>query len=115
MAEGFNVVTAQSGEEGVRLLRSRRVEMAIADLAMPGMDGIQTVAALKVIDPDIQVIILTGYATVESTISAFRQGACDLLLKPIVMKELRAALAHAREKRWMELARPEPQSLGDVG
>jgi PAS domain S-box-containing protein len=94
-AEGFDVVTALSGEEGVELLRGRQFEVAIADLVMQGMDGIQTIAALKEIDPDIEVIILTGHATRESTIAAFRQGACDFLLKPIDMSQLRPALTRA--------------------
>ena len=98
-AEGFDVVTALSGEEGVELLRGRHFEVAIADLVMPGMDGIQTIAALKDVDPDVEVIILTGHATVDSTIAALRQGACDFLLKPIGMAQLRPALMRALEMR----------------
>ena len=91
-AEGFAVATARSGEEGVELLRGRQFEVAIVDLLMPGMDGIQTIAALKEIDPHVEVIILTGHATVESTIAALRQGACDFLVKPVGMAQLRPAL-----------------------
>jgi DNA-binding response OmpR family regulator len=94
-AEGFDVVTARSGAMGVELLHSRLFDAVIADLVMPGMDGIERIAALKAVAPHIEVIILTGHATVESTIETFRQGACDFLLKPIDMAQLRAALTKA--------------------
>jgi PAS domain S-box-containing protein len=105
-AEGFDVVTALSGEEGVELLRGRQFEVAIADLVMSGMDGIQTIAALKEVDPNVEVIILTGYATVKSTIAALRQGACDFLLKPIGMAQLRPALMRGLERRRPNAALP---------
>ena len=106
-AEGFDAVIARSGKEGVGLLRSRQFEVAIADLMMPGMNGIQTIAALKAVDPDIEVIILTGHATLNSSIAALRQGACDFLLKPIGMEQLRPALMRTLEKRRGEAARAE--------
>jgi PAS domain S-box-containing protein len=105
-AGGFEVVTARSGEEGVELLRGRQFEVAITDLAMSGMDGIRTMAALKEVDPDVQVIILTGYETVESIIAALRQGACDFLLKPIGMAQLRPALMRALDRRRPKAALP---------
>ena len=91
----------------MELLRGRQFEVAIADLVMPGMDGIQTIAALKEVDPDVEVIILTGHATVDSTIAALRQGACDFLQKPTGMAQLRPALGRALEKRRGELTRVE--------
>lgn len=106
-AEGFRVVTAPSGEEGVELLRGRQFDVAIADLMMPGMDGIRTIAALKEIDPAVEVIVLTGHATMESTIAALRQGACDFLLKPLGLAQLRPALLRAREKRRGETVQAE--------
>src|SRR5579872_4820579 len=71
-AEGYDVVTAASGEEGVELLRHRQFEVAIADFMMPGMDGVHVIAALKDVDPDIEVILLTGYAAIDSTVAALR-------------------------------------------
>ena len=105
-AEGLDVVTAASGEEGVALLRGRQFEVAIADLMMPGMDGLQVIAALKAVDPDIEVILQTGYATVDSTIAAFRQGAGDYLLKPIDKAKLRPALLRALAMRRPHAALP---------
>jgi PAS domain S-box-containing protein len=102
-AEGFDAVMARSGGEGVELLRGRQFDVVIADLLMPGMNGLRTIAALKEVDPDVKVIILTGHATVDSTIAALRQGACDFLLKPIGMAQLRPALMRALEVRRIAL------------
>jgi PAS domain S-box-containing protein len=98
-ADGYQVVTAQSGKEAVERLRSRQFEVAITDLVMPEMDGIQTIVALKKLDPDMEVIVLTGHGGVESAIAAIKHGACDYLLKPITMPQLCAAVARALEKR----------------
>jgi DNA-binding response OmpR family regulator len=98
-AEGFGAFIAHSGAEAVELLRGRQCELAIVDLVMPGMDGIETMAAVKKIDPDIEVIILTGYASAESTLAALRQGACDFLLKPVGLAEFRAAVIRALARR----------------
>jgi PAS domain S-box-containing protein len=66
---------------------------------MPEMDGIQTMAALRGLDPDIEIIVLTGHAGVESAVAALKQGACDYLLKPINMPQLSAAATRALERR----------------
>jgi PAS domain S-box-containing protein len=91
-------------------LRGQHFEVAIVDLVMPGMDGIKTIAALKEVDPDIEVMILTGHVTVNSAIAALRQGACDFLEKPIGMTQLRPALRQALERRRDKLARGEARS-----
>lgn len=109
-ADGYDAVAASGAEQGLALLRSRQFEVAIVDLIMPGMDGIRTIAALKEVDPDLEVIILTGCATVESTIGALRQGACDLLRKPVGLSELRPALRRALEKRRPKAALPVYQA-----
>ena len=74
-AEGFDAVAAASGSEGVDLLAARKFEVAITDLVMPGMDGFETIAALKVVDPDVEVMILTGQVRLGATIETLRHGA----------------------------------------
>ena len=71
-ADGYEVVTAQSGEEAIGWLRRQHFELAITDLIMPGMDGIQTLTALKDLAPDLEVLILTGNAGSESAIAALK-------------------------------------------
>ena len=98
-ADGYEVVTAQSGEEAIGWLRRQHFELAITDLIMPGMDGIQTLTALKDLAPDLEVLILTGNAGSESAIAALKQGACDYLQKPIDRVQLRHALTRTLEMR----------------
>ena len=98
-ADGYEVVTAQSGKDALERLRGQHFELAIADLVMPEMDGIQTMAALRGLDPDIEFVVLTGHAGVESAVAALKLGASDYLLKPINIPQLRAAVTRALERR----------------
>jgi PAS domain-containing protein len=101
--------------ERARLLHGRQFQAVIADLMMPGMDGIQTITALREIDPSVEVIILTGHATVDSAVAAFRQGNCDFLQKPIDMEQLRPALMRAAERRRGEAARVDARARALTG
>ncbi len=109
-ADGYEVAIARSGEQGVQLLRGGHFDVVITDLVMPGLDGIQTIAALKEVDADIAVMILTGYATMNSTVQALQRGACDFLSKPISMAQLRPALQRAFDKRRREGAQAEART-----
>jgi DNA-binding response OmpR family regulator len=79
---GFNVTTASSGEDALRLLQAGAYELAFIDLLMPGIGGLALLAELRKLYPDMPVLILTAHATLESAIEAVRQGARDYLLKP---------------------------------
>ena len=98
-ADGYIVEAAQSGSEAVDCLRNGHFDVALTDLVMPEMDGIQTMAALKDLDADIEVIFVTGYAGVGSASAALKQGACDYLQKPISAELLGIAVRRAIEVR----------------
>jgi two-component system response regulator AtoC len=97
--DGHAVVTAASGKEGVGQLHRQHFDLAIVDLLMPDMNGLQTMAGLKELDPELEVIFLTGYASVETSVAALKQGACDYLLKPFTMMRVRSAIARALDLR----------------
>ena len=97
--QGFEVETAESGMAAVEVARRRRFDLAITDLKMPGMDGIATVEALRTLDPDIEVIVSTGYATVETAIACMKSGACAYIEKPYDLDELKALLDNALKAR----------------
>ncbi len=80
--EGYEVVTADSGEEAVSLLDERTFDMVITDLAMDEIDGIGVLKKSKEVNPDAMVIILTGYGNLDSAIEAIRSDADDYMLKP---------------------------------
>ena len=98
-ADGHEVVTAANGKEGAGELHRQYFDLAIVDLMMPELDGLQTMSVLKAIDPNLEVILLTGCASVETSVAALKQGACDYLLKPFTMAQIRPAIAHALELR----------------
>ncbi len=100
---GFLVTTAGSGEEAVDLLHRCHFDLVITDIKMNDVDGIQVMEMAKRLHSEIEVIIVTGYATVNSAVTAMAQGAFYYLSKPIKLKELHEMVLRATEKtqlRW---------------
>src|SRR6266540_4060928 len=97
--EGYDVRLASSGAEGLELARALPLDAAIVDIMMPGLDGIATLDELKRIDEDLNVIILTAYASVESAISAMKAGAFDYVTKPFKNDEVLVVVRNAMERR----------------
>jgi len=97
--KGYEVVTAASGAEALRHLRERTVHVVILDVKMPGMDGIAALREIKMISPDVEVILLTGHATVESAVEGLNAGASDYLVKPCNLDELIRKINESFEKR----------------
>jgi DNA-binding response OmpR family regulator len=95
----FEVVTADGGRLAVELLGTRRFDVAITDLKMPGMNGVETVSALRQLDPDMEVIVATGYASLETALACMKHGAYDYIRKPYDIAELRHLILRAVEKR----------------
>ena len=93
---GFNVTTASSGEEAIRALRNWDFDLAVVDLKMEDMDGIEVLKVLKRMDPALHVIILTGHGSERAARDGLAHGAFDYLIKPIgldpLIERIRAAL-----------------------
>ncbi|OGQ89255.1 MAG: two-component system response regulator [Deltaproteobacteria bacterium RIFOXYA12_FULL_58_15] len=100
--EGFDVATAESGMAAVEAMKKRKFDLAVTDLKMPGMDGVATIEALRALDPDIEVIVGTGYASVETAIACMKGGAYDYIQKPYDLNELRLLLERAMEKSHLQ-------------
>ena len=86
--EGYAVTTANSGEEAIERLHQYPIDLVITDLMMSPMDGIGVLKETKKIDPDIMVILLTGFGDMTSAISALQFKADDYMLKPCEMEEM---------------------------
>lgn len=84
----FELTTAGNGSQAIALLQKRHFDLVVTDLMMEGLDGIQVLKAAKGLDPEIIVIILTGYGHMASAIDALRLGANDYLTKPCDVDEL---------------------------
>ena len=94
---GFKVTTASSGAEAIRALRKWEFDLAVVDLKMEDMDGIEVLKVLKKMDPALQVIILTGHGSERAARDGIAHGAFDYLIKPIgldpLIARIRAALS----------------------
>src|SRR4030042_4766153 len=99
IARGLQVDTANSGVKGVELARDRYYDAIILDLAMPGMDGIETLKRLLVRNPDLQIILLTGRATLQKGIEAVKLGAVEFLEKPAKIDLLLEKAQTAQNRR----------------
>ena len=86
--KGYQVETASSGIEALEKLRTTPVQVVILDVKMPGMDGNQTLVEIRKQYPLVEVIMLTGHATVESAIDGLKSGASDYLMKPADIGEV---------------------------
>lgn len=89
---------AKDGEEALRKLRMERYDLVICDLMMPGMDGLTLLKKIKELDQDILVIIITGYATIETAVKAIESGAYDYIAKPFRLDELMIVIKNACER-----------------
>lgn len=97
---GIDAEGALSGERALELMKEKRFDVVLLDIKMPGgMDGIETLREIKKIAPITEVILLTGHASVESSIEGLKLGAFDYLLKPMKLEDLIKKLAEAFEKK----------------
>lgn len=93
-----HVFKASNGEEGIEIFKKERPSVVLSDLKMPGIDGLEVLQRLREIDGNILVIIITGYATIETAIEAMKQGAYDFIAKPFEPDQLRIVVGRAIEK-----------------
>ena len=97
--KGYEALTAASGAEALSILASKTIHVVILDVKMPGMDGLETLKAIKRDFPLVEVIMLTGHGTVESAVDGLKSGATDFLSKPAEIDELLAKAEEAYDKR----------------
>jgi two-component system response regulator HydG len=96
--EGFQVLTATSGQKALDACRRHGVHVVVSDLMMPGMNGIELVKALKTIVPDAEVVLMTAFGTVEKAVEAMRAGAYDFVEKPLKRIQIVKTVRKAAER-----------------
>src|SRR6187455_949902 len=101
--EGYRVDAVETGEAGVKAVESNRYELALLDVWLPGIDGIETLSRIQSIDPDLPVVVISGHGTVETAVKAVRLGAADFIEKPLSLE--RTLLAVSNSLRQRELKR----------
>jgi signal transduction histidine kinase len=101
--DDYKVLVATSAEAALEIAQKNEIAVAVLDILMTGMSGIELLPKLKEIDPDTQVIMLTAYETLETARLAIRDGACDYMNKPFEVPAMRASVARALEKNRQSL------------
>ncbi len=97
--EGFRVVLASDGNAALERLQAGGIDLVLTDLKMPGLTGIELLRAVKAIAPDVDVILLTAFGTVEEAVKAMKEGAYDFLTKPFQRAQVLRLIRQALERR----------------
>jgi DNA-binding NtrC family response regulator len=111
----IDAIGVRSGEEALELMKKRLFDVVVLDVKMPGgMDGIQTLREMKRVRPLTEILLLTGHASVETSIEGMKLGAFDYLLKPVSLEELLVKLAQAFEKKDTQEQRIRKAQIKDL-
>jgi two-component system response regulator HydG len=101
--EGYDVTVAESAQDALTKMAAKRFDLALVDIKMPGTDGVELQRRMREVDPDMLVIIMTGYASVETAIAALKNGAYDYVSKPFdpddITHSVHNALSHKRAEQ----------------
>jgi signal transduction histidine kinase len=96
--EGYEVLTAENGNEGLRIFREQDPKLVLTDIKMPGMDGIEVLRRIKAADDETEVIVITGHGDMEVAIAALQHQASDFITKPIRNEVLMVSLERAKKR-----------------
>ena len=97
--DGHQVDVAEGGKEALRLVSANRYDMAFLDIKMPGMDGLELQSRLAAADPELSIVLMTAYASVETAVKAMKNGAYDYIVKPFDPDDLSMLVKRAAEHR----------------
>lgn len=103
--QGYDVVSAGTGEEALELLRSQRFDLLLTDQAMPGLSGIELAEVTSRMHPDVPIVLLTGHTDVELAKASLQRGASDFVTKPVNIRELPIVIERNLTRRRLEVAR----------
>jgi two-component system nitrogen regulation response regulator NtrX len=100
--EGYSVETVDSGEACLAALEGRRFDLLLLDVWLPGADGLETLARIRDLDPDLPVVVISGHGTIETAVKAVRLGAQDFVEKPLSLEKTLLAVRNALRQRRLE-------------
>ncbi len=113
-SRGLKIEVAYSGPEAIQKAEEKNFDAIVLDFAMPGLDGIETMKALRATNPDLQIIFLTGQATVQKSIEAMKMGATDLMEKPADIQQLLEKIEKASAKKALLVEKHVEDQLQDI-
>lgn len=108
---GLKVTAATRGEDAVSLAEKQSFDAIVIDLAMPGMDGLETLKLIKENNPDAEIVMLSGQGTVKASTEAMKLGAEDFLEKPVNMAELLEKIDELKSKRILVLQKHSMEEI----
>jgi len=114
--EGHEVLEAENGEKALKKVKENYFDLLLLDYRMPGMDGMKVLEEIKRINPEIDIIMMTAYGTIETAVNAMKAGAADYITKPIELQELLILIERISERRLLlrenEILREELRGKG---
>lgn len=98
----YKVFTAVDGEKGFNIAKDEQIDIVLTDFSMPGWDGLKVLTEIKLLNPSIEVVIMTAYGTIENAVALMKNGAYDFLTKPINLDVLENILSNIKEKKFLQ-------------
>lgn len=111
---GVKIDTAASGEEALKRAKSKDFDAIVLDLVMPGLTGLETLKRLRAENPDLQIIILTGHATVEKGVEAVKSGATEFLEKPVDINKLLEKIGESQQRKIILVEKKAEEHIKDL-
>ena len=113
-ARGIEVSTSSSAEEALRMIENEPFDAIILDFMMPGMDGIETLKVIKAKKPELQIILLTGHATVQKGVEAMKLGALDFIEKPADLEILTEKIKKAKAEKMLIVEKQQEKNIKTI-
>ena len=113
-ARGMVVTTAESADQALSIIAKESFDAIVMDFQMPGMDGMEALKTIKNKKPELQIILLTGYATVEKTVEAMKVGATDFLEKPADLEALSEKIKNAKTEKMLIVEKQTEEKIKEI-
>ena len=113
-ARGMEVTTAESADQALSIIGKKSFDAIVMDFQMPGMDGMEALKSIKDKKPELQIILLTGYATVEKTVEAMKVGATDFLEKPADIEALAEKIKKAKTEKMLIVEKQTEEKIKEI-
>ena len=111
---GLEVEITGDGESAVEKVKQNGIDVVVLDLAMPGIDGLETLKRLREVNQDLQVVLLTGHGSIKSGVEAIKGGAVDFLEKPAEFSELLAKIKEASAQHTLLIEKRRAERVNDI-
>jgi DNA-binding NtrC family response regulator len=113
-ARGLEITTAESAEQAISIIEKKSFDAVVMDFQMPGMNGMEALKIIKNNKPEMQVILLTAYATIEKTVEVIKAGAADLLEKPADIDALINKIKKAKRDKELQIEKQTEERVQDI-